>query len=367
MKVPMLDLKAEYAALKDEILPSLERVCQKAAFVLGEEVEAFEREFASYCGAKHCVGVNSGTAALHLGLLALGVGPNDEVLTSANSFLATAEAITYCGAKPVFVDIDPETANLDAKLLERAITSRTRAILPVHLYGRPADMDAIRKIAQQLHLGVLEDAAQAHGACYRGRRIGGDGPAAFSFYPTKNLGAYGEGGALTTNDDGMAQFARRARTHGQTARYEHAFIGFNYRMHGFEGAVLQAKLRHLEEWNARRREIAAEYRRLLSEARVELAVDDARDRPVFHQFVIFVDDRDQAAAQLAVRGIETAVHYPKPLHLQAAYAWLGHGAGDFPHSERACARVLSLPCFPGLTDEQVRYVAAAVLEVAGRK
>jgi dTDP-4-amino-4,6-dideoxygalactose transaminase len=368
MKVPLMDLKAEYAELRDEILPALDRVCQKSAFILGEEVEAFEREFADYCGTKHCVALSSGTAALHLGLLALGVQQGDDVITSPNTFLATAEAITYCGARPVFVDIDPATANLDAKLLERAITPRTRAILPVHLYGRPADMDAINEIAARHGLRVLEDAAQAHGAKYRGRRVGSLGhAAAFSFYPTKNLGAYGEGGALTTNDDQVAKFARAARSHGQTSRYEHEFIGYNYRMDGFQGAVLRIKLRKLYAWTARRREIAREYRRALADARVEIPVDDPRDECVYHQFVIYAGNRSAICSQLRAREIETAVHYPKPLHLQPAYSSLGYPPGTFPHSERACETVLSIPVQPYLTAEQVEYVANAALEVAGQR
>jgi dTDP-4-amino-4,6-dideoxygalactose transaminase len=368
MKVPLLDLKAEYAGLRDEILPALDRVCRNAAFVLGEEVEAFEREFAAYCGTKHCVALSNGTAALHLGLLALGVQPGDEVITSPNTFLATAEAITYCGARPVFVDIDPATANLDPKLLARAISPRTRAILPVHLYGRGADMDAIRTIAAGRKVRILEDAAQAHGTRYRGRRAGGLADAAvFSFYPTKNLGAYGEGGALTTNDDQIANFARAARSHGQTARYEHEFVGYNYRMHGFQGAVLRIKLRHLDTWTARRQEIAREYRRLLAGARVEMPVDDPRDECVYHQFVIYVKNRNAVMTQLAAREIETAVHYPRPLHLQPAYSSLGYPLGTFPFAERACERVLSLPIFAGMTAEQISYVAESVLEIVGKK
>ena len=368
MKVPFLDLQAEYAELKDEILPALDRVCRRAAFVLGEEVEAFEKEFAEYCGAKHCVGLSSGTAALHLGLLALGVQPGDEVITTPNTFLATAEAITYCGARPVFVDIDPATANLDPHRIERAVTSRTRALLPVHLYGRPAEMDAIRSIAAGRGLRVLEDAAQAVGARYRGRRAGGLGQAAaFSFYPTKNLGAYGEGGALTTEDDGIARFARAARAHGETSRYQYEFVGYNYRMAGFQGAVLRVKLRRLDAWTAKRREVAREYRRLLAGARLEMPADDPRDAAVYHQFVIYVNDRSSVLARLAAAGIDTTVHYPVPLHLQPAYVSLGYPKGTFPHAERACERVLSLPIFAGITPEQVRYVASTVAEIVGKK
>jgi len=368
MNVPVLDLKGEFEQLRGEILPALERVGRNASFILGEEVEAFEREFADFCGTKHCVALASGTAALHLGLLALGVQPDDEVITTPNTFLATAEAISYCGAWPAFVDIDPATANLDAKLIERAVTERTRAILPVHLYGRPADMDSIREIAERHHLRILEDASQAHGARYRGRRVGSLGTAAaFSFYPTKNLAAYGEAGALTTDSDQIATFARAARSHGQTVRYEHEFVGYNYRMHGFQGAVLRVKLRHLYQWTAKRQEIAREYRRLLAGARLELPVDAAADECVYHQFVIYVSNRNAVVAQLAARGIETVVHYPRPVHLQPAYSSLGCPPGTFPYAERACERVIGLPIHPGLTAEQIAYVASAVREIVGQK
>ncbi|MFY9730095.1 MAG: DegT/DnrJ/EryC1/StrS family aminotransferase [Candidatus Acidiferrales bacterium] len=368
MKVPLLDLKAEYHELREQILPALDRVCENSAFVLGEEVEQFEREFASYCDVKHCVALSSGTAALHLGLLALGVQPGDEVITSPNTFLATAEAITYCGARPVFVDIDPATANLDPARIERAVTPRTRAIIPIHLYGRPADMDAIRSIAEKLKLLVLEDAAQAHGAKYRGRRVGGLGhAAAFSFYPSKNLGAYGEGGALTTNDDSIAKYARAARSHGQTARYEHEFVGYNYRMQGFQGAVLRIKLRYLDRWTARRQEIAREYRRVLASAKLGMPTDPPQDECVYHQFVIYVTNRNSVISQLADREIETAIHYPKPLHLQPAYSSLAYPRCSFPIAERACERVLSLPIYPRMAAEQVAHVANAVLEIVGTK
>jgi len=368
MRVPILDLKSEYAEMRDEILAALDRVCQKSAFVLGEEVEAFEREFADFCGTKHCVALSSGTAALHLGLLALGVQADHEVITTPNTFLATAEAITYCGARPVLVDIDPATGNIDPKLLERAVTPRTRAILPVHLYGRPADMDAIQAVAERHKLRILEAAAQAHGPRHRGRRVGGIGhAAAFSFYPTKNLGAYGEGGALTTNDDLIANFARAARSHGQTARYEHEFVGYNYRMQGFQGAVLRIKLRRLYAWTARRQEIAREYRHRLAHIRAQLPLDDPRDECVYHQFVIYVSNRNAVVSQLNSRGIETVVHYPRPVHLQPAYSSIGYPPGTFPHSERACERVLSLPIFPGLTAEQIAYVADSVIEVVGKE
>jgi dTDP-4-amino-4,6-dideoxygalactose transaminase len=368
MKVSFLDLKAEYAELREEILPALDRVCQEAAFVQGPEVEAFEREFADFCGANHCVALGNGTAALHLGLLALGVQPGDEVITTPNTFIATAEAITYCGARPVFVDIDPSTANLDPNQVESAVTSRTSAILPVHLYGRPADVALLREIADRHGLRVLEDAAQAVGARYRQQRVGTLGDAAaFSFYPTKNLGAYGEGGALTTNDDRVAAFARTARSHGQTGRYDHKFVGYNYRMGGLQGAVLRVKLRRLYAWTERRREIASEYRRMLAGARLELPSDDPRDECVYHQFALYAGNRDALASQLAEREIETAVHYPKPLHLQQAYLSLGFPRGTFPNAERACDRVLSLPVHPRLTPEQVAHVGHSVQEILGTK
>jgi dTDP-4-amino-4,6-dideoxygalactose transaminase len=368
MKIPLFDLKSEYAALGAEIREALDRVCRDASFILGEEVEAFEREFATFCEVKHCIALNSGTSALHLGLLALGVQPGDEVITTPNTFIATAEAITYCGARPVFVDIDPAAANLDASVVERAITSRTKAILPVHLYGRPSEMAALAEIARRHQLALLEDACQAHGARYRGRRVGSLGDAAaFSFYPTKNLGAYGEGGALTTNDDRIAQFARTARSHGQSRRYEHAFVGYNYRMDGFQGAILRIKLRHLAERSARRQEIAREYRQRLEGARLEIPQDDPRDEITYHQFVVYVHNRDAVLRQLESRGIEAGVYYPKPLHLQCAYAGLGYPPGTFPCAEQACDRVLSLPLFPELAQEQVHYVADCLAEIVGKK
>ncbi|HEV2491322.1 MAG TPA: DegT/DnrJ/EryC1/StrS family aminotransferase [Candidatus Acidoferrales bacterium] len=368
MRVPYYDLKVQYAALRDEILEALDRVCRNTAFCLGNEVAAFEKEFSAYCEAKHCIAVNSGTSALHLSLLAAGVGAGDEVITSPNTFIATAEAIAYTGAKTVFADVDPRTGNLDPRSVEGRITPRTKALLPIHLYGRPGDMDALREIARSHKLALIEDACQAHGARYRGRRAGtlGDS-AAFSFYPSKNLGAYGEGGALLTNDARIAEFARAARTHGETSRYIHDFIGYNYRMEGFQAAVLRVKLHYLDEWSARRRAIAARYRQQLSGARVDLPQDDPRDENAWHLFVVYVDHRDRVQGQLDERGIGTAVHYPHPLHLQKALAHLGYRAGDFPHAERACQRVLSLPFFPELTEEQVDYVAESLQEIAGRR
>jgi dTDP-4-amino-4,6-dideoxygalactose transaminase len=368
MRVPFFDLKAQYQEMRGEILDSLDRVCRNASFILGEEVAEFEQEFARFCETKYCVALNSGTSALHAALLAVGVGPSDEVITTPNTFIATAEAISYTGAKPVFVDIDSTTANLDPGLVEGAITKRTKAIIPVHLYGRPADLDPVLEIARRHYLFVIEDACQAHGARYRGKRVGGLGNAgAFSFYPSKNLGAYGEVGALVTNDERIAQFVRALRDHGQTSKYVHEFIGYNYRMDGFQGAVLQIKLKRLAALIQRRQELAILYRRLLTNVRLDLPLDNPRDECVYHLFVIYVNDRDRVRAQLEKRQVQTAVHYPRPVHLQKAYASLGYEPRRFPHAERACEHVLSLPFFPEMSVEQVEYVATVVAENVGRR
>ncbi|MBZ5526350.1 MAG: DegT/DnrJ/EryC1/StrS family aminotransferase [Acidobacteriia bacterium] len=368
MNVPYFDLKMQYASLRQEILDALDRVCQNASFILGEEVSLFEREFASFCETKHCVAMNTGTSALHIALLASGVAPGDEVITSPNTFIATAEAISYTGAKPVFVDIDPATANLDPRAVEAALTPRTRAIVPVHLYGLPADLDSLLAIADRHKLVLIEDACQAHGARYRGKRIGGFGKAAaFSFYPGKNLGAYGEGGALTTNDDSIAAAARILRDHGQVTRYYHDFVGFNYRMDGFQGAVLRVKLRHLEAWNARRRELSALYRKLLAGSLVQFPQAAPHAESSHHLFVVYVENRDAVRAELEKRGVATAIHYPVPVHLQKAYAPLAHRPGSFPHTERACSRVFSMPLFPEMTNEQAQYAAQSLLAVVSGK
>jgi dTDP-4-amino-4,6-dideoxygalactose transaminase len=365
MDVPYFDLKAQYASIREEVLAVIDGVCRDAAFVLGREVAAFEQEFAAYCGTKHCVALNSGTSALHLALLAAGVGPGDEVITTANTFIATAEAITYTGARPVFVDIDPATANLDPRLVEPAITPRTKAILPVHLYGRPFDIEAMREVARRHRLALIEDACQAHGARFAGQPVGGFGLAAtFSFYPSKNLGAYGEGGALTTNDAEVAEFARQMRDHGSPGRYFHDRVGYNYRMDGFQGAVLRIKLRRLEEWNAKRRAFAKTYRALLGGSPVVMPADDPRAECAYHLFVVWVENRERVKEALEARGVHTAVHYPRPLYLQKAYAGLGCGPGRLPHTEWACQRVLSMPLYPEMPAEHVEYAAKALAEIA---
>jgi len=367
MRVPYFDLTAQYASIRDEVLQSLDRACRTGSFIQGDEVVRFERDFAAYCESKHCVALNSGTSALHLVLLAAGVGAGDEVITSANSFIATAETICYTGARPVFVDIDPRTGNLDPARLEAAVTPRSRAIVPVHLYGRPADLDPMLELAARRGLKLIEDACQAHGARYQGRRVGSMGyAAAFSFYPGKNLGAYGEGGALVTNDDAAAALARRLRDHGQSRRYYHSHIGYNYRMDGFQGAVLNVKLKRVDAWTARRREYAAAYRRVLAGARLDLPEDAPGSECAYHLFVAYVDDRDRVRDELDRRGVGTAIHYPVPIHLQEAYDHLGYKPGSLPATEQACSRVLSLPLYPELTLDQVEYAARSLAEVVGR-
>ena len=368
MIVPQLDLKRQHGGLREEIRDALDRVHSSATFILGEEVDCFERDFAAFVEAKHCVAVNSGTSALHLALLAAGVVRGDEVITTPNTFIGTAEAISYTGAEPVFVDVDPATGNIDPRGAEAALTPRTRAILPVHLYGRPADLDPLLHVARRNGLALIEDACQAHSARYRGKRVGALGLAgAFSFYPTKNLAACGEAGAVVTNDDRVATLVRSLRTHGEGLRYFHDRVGYNYRMEAFQAAVLRVKLKRLEQWTARRQEIARLYRDLLASARLEMPVDDPADECVYHQFAVYVDDRERVRAELEARGISTAVYYPQPIHQQAAYAGLGYRAGSLPHSERACERVLCLPLFPELTDAEAEYTARALVEVVARR
>lgn len=361
MGVPYSDLKAQYRALKPEIDAAIARVLESSEFVLGSEVARFEEEFAAYCGAAYGVGVNSGTSALHLALLAAGVGPGDEVITVPYTFVATTAAIRYTGATPVFVDIDPRTYLIDVAQIEARITPRTKAILPVHLYGQPCDMDPLLDIARRHGLIVIEDAAQAHGAEYKGRRAGSMGHmAAFSFYPGKNLGAYGEGGMVTTSDAGCAHKIRLLRNWGAERRYDHALKGFNYRMDGIQGAVLRVKLRYLEQWTEKRRAHAALYSELLAGSGVITPCTRPDVRHVFHVYAILTRERDALAARLEARHIQFGIHYPRPIHLMGAHADLGYKAGDFPVAESVAARVLSLPLFPEMTREQIETVCAAV-------
>jgi len=361
-QVPFLDLRVQYAAIREDLAGVWQRVLESSAFAGGPFVADFEKEFAPFCGCAFALGVGSGTAALWLTLRGLGVGAGDEVITTPNTFIATAEAISFCGATPVFVDVDPQKYTMDPNLLEAAITSRTKAIIPVHLYGQPADMDPILAAAQHYGLFVVEDACQAHGAEYKGRKAGSLGHAScFSFYPGKNLGAYGEAGAVVTNDAELAQKIRVLRDHGQTQRYEHAVIGWNDRMDGLQGAVLSVKLKHLDEWNEARRAHARLYSRLLDRLEpVTLPREADYARHVYHIYAIRVPHRDALAAALRQQDIWCGIHYPVPIHLQKAYEFLGYGPGRFPVAEQSAREVLSLPMFPELTTQQVETVATGI-------
>jgi dTDP-4-amino-4,6-dideoxygalactose transaminase len=357
--IPFVDLQAQYRAIRPEIDVAVQRVLDSCQFVLGPAVTAFESDFAGFCRTSEAIGVNSGTSALHLALLAAGVTPGDEVITVPFTFVATVAAIEYAGAKPVFVDIERDYWTMDPRRLEAAITSRTKVILPVHLYGQPADMDPILAVAAKHGLTVIEDACQAHGSEYKGRRCGSMGQlGCFSFYPGKNLGAYGEGGAVVTSDPAMARKIRLLRSWGEETRYEHKYRGFNYRMEGFQGAILGVKLKHLEAWTDARRERAGVYTRSLAGTPAVPPTERAGSRHVFHVYVVRVPERDAYRAKLTDAGIQTGVHYPIPIHLQPAYADLGYAPGDFPVAEQAAGEVLSLPMFPELTDEQIESIAS---------
>ncbi len=362
MGVPFVDLKAQYRTIQTEVDTAIREVVENTAFVLGPAVERFEAAFAEYLGVKHAVGVNSGTTALQLSLLALGIGPGDEVIVPAHTFIATAEAVSHVGAKPVFVDVADDTATLDPALFAAAITPRTRAVIPVHLYGQPADLDPLLEIAREHNIAVVEDACQAHGAKYRGRRVGSFGAVGcFSFYPGKNLGAYGEGGAVVTNDADLAARIRRLRDHGQAQKYQHAEVGYNARLEGIQGAVLGVKLRHLDRWNALRRSHAEYYASRLAGTGVQCPEVKSDRESVFHLYVVRCDDREGLRTHLNARGVQTGLHYPIPLHLQPAYKSLGYREGDFPVSEDWASRGLSLPMFAELTRAQLEETVEGVL------
>jgi len=368
IQVPYLDLKAQYQSIKAEIDAAISSVLDSCQFILGEQVAGFEREFASYCGTAECIALNSGTSALHLALLACGVGPGDEVITVPFTFVASVAAVIYTGARPVLVDIDPRSFNMDPTALEAAITPRTKAILPVHLYGQTADMDPIMEVARRHGLVVIEDAAQAHGAKYKGRSAGSIGDiGCFSFYPAKNLGAYGEGGAVTTNNPTYAQTIRRLRDWGTDRKYHHVMQGYNYRMEGFQGAILQVKLRHLEKWTDARRSLAKKYNETLAGCGLNLPVEMPWARHVYHLYTLRTDDRDSLQRALLEEGIQTAVHYAVPAHLQPAYSNLGYGRGSFPNAEAAADQVLSLPIYPELSERSVTVVAKSVKRLAARR
>ena len=361
MTIPFVDLQAQYQSIKHEINEAITRVLDTSAFILGREVEAFEAAFAEYVGAKFCVGVNNGTAAIQLAVMACGIGAGDEVIVPTNSFFATAEGVSTAGATPVFVDADSLSYNIAVSKIEAAITPRTRAIMPVHLYGQSADLDPILEIAARHNLHVIEDAAQAHGSKYKNRRVGALGHAGcFSFYPGKNLGAYGEGGAVVTNNSEIARRVRMLRDHGSERKYHHELIGYNFRLEGIQGAVLGVKLRYLDQWNDLRRAHAARYMELLDGTGLVLPQEMSYARHVYHLFVVQHEERDALQKHLSEVGIQTGIHYPIPIHLQPAYASRGFKVGDFPEAEQQARRVLSLPMFPELTDEQIARIAEKI-------
>lgn len=361
MIVPFVDLQAQYQSIKEEVNTAIARVLANAAFILGREVEAFESAFAEYVGAKFCVGVSNGTAALQLALTACGIKAGDEVIVPANTFFASAEAVSTAGATPVFVDADAVSYTIDPAKIEAAITPRTRAVMPVHLYGQAANLDPIFDIAARRNLFVIEDAAQAHGSLYKGERVGALGRVGcFSFYPGKNLGAYGEGGAVVTNDEDVARQVRLLRDHGSIQKYRHEIVGYNSRLEGIQGAVLNVKLPHLDKWNDLRREHAALYGELLKESELVLPREMPYARHVYHLYVVQTSAREELQQSLNEAGVQTGIHYPVPVHLQPAYASLDHKRGDFPEAEKQAARVLSLPMFPELTGEHMQHVAESI-------
>jgi dTDP-4-amino-4,6-dideoxygalactose transaminase len=363
MKVPFLDLTAHHQPIREQLDAAIRDVIDANAFAGGPFVASFERDFARYCGVNHAIGVGNGTDALWLSLLALGVGPGDEVITVPSTFMATAEAISYCGARPKFVDIDERTYTMDPSLLEEALTPRTKAIIPVHLFGQCADMDPILEIAGRHGIPVVEDACQAHGALYKGRKAGSMGVAGcFSFYPGKNLGALGEAGGVTTDDKDLAAEIQMLREHGQHKRYHHSRVGWNARMDGIQGAVLGVKLKQLEVSNVRRHSHALLYEQILGGAEEIITPSEApHNRHVFHIYAVRVKDRDQMLQAMANQGISCAIHYPIPVHLQEAYRFLGDGEGSFPVAERCATEFLSLPMFPELSKEQIHAVADALM------
>src|SRR5579863_5788779 len=368
IQVPYLDLKAEYRSIKQEIDAAIAGVLESAQFILGTEVAGFEREFAAYCGAKECIALNSGTSALHLALLAAGVEAGDEVITVPFTFVASVAAVLYAGARPVLVDIDPRSFTMDPAAIEAAITPRTKAILPVHLYGQSADMDPIMDIARRHGLVVIEDAAQAHGAKYKGRLVGSIGDmACFSFYPGKNLGAYGEGGAVTTSNAEYAHTFRMLRDWGQDRKYHHVLRGYNYRMEGFQGAILRVKLRHLTAWTEARRAIVSKYNQLLADSGLKLPAEMPWAHHVYHVYTVRTGEREMVQGALEREGIQTGIHYPVPVHLQPAYADLGYKRGDFPQSEKAADEVFSLPLYPEMTDDQIESVSEALMGLAATR
>ncbi len=363
VKVPFVDLVSQYEKLRNQILPAIENVLDKAQYIMGEDVQVFEIKFAEYCAAKYAVGVDSGTSALELALRAYEIGDGCEVITSANTFIATTLAISNAGAKPVLVDIHPDTYNIDVEKIEEVITDRTKAIMPVHLYGQPADMDAINRIAQKHGLVVIEDACQAHGAKYKNKPIGSIGDAAaFSFYPGKNLGAYGDGGMVVTNNPKIEEKLKLLRDYGQKEKYNHLIKGFNRRLDTVQAAILKTKLNYLNDWNESRKRNALKYSNLLQDTQIGLPFDADFAESVFHLYVIRVKNRDELLSFLHKNGVSAGIHYPIPIHLQIAYKDLGYKKGDFPITEKYADEILSLPMFPELTDEQINFVVGLLKE-----
>lgn len=361
MNIQFVDLRKQYEPLKEEILSGIEQVLDGMHLFLGENVQQLEKEFAEFCGAAHGVGVSDGTSALVVALRAMEIGSGDEVITVSHTFIATTEAIVLTGATPVFVDVDPRTYLMDVSKIEEKITSRTKAILPVHLYGQTVDMDPLLEIASRHGLKVIEDACQAHGAEYKGRKAGSIGDAgAFSFYYSKNLGAYGEGGFVTANDDALGEKIRKIRDHGSGVRYHHDLVGFNGRLDEIQAVVLRAKLPHLAEWNEKRREHARLYNELLKDTKVITPVEVSGNTPVHHLYVISTPNRDELQAFLKEKGIFTGIHYPIPVHMQKAMDFLGYKHGDLPITERVVAQILSLPMYAEISDEEIRYVADSI-------
>ena len=359
--IPLVDLKAQYRSIKSEIDAAILKVLENSSFILGPEVAALEEEFAAYSGAKIGIGVNSGTSALHLSLLAAGIGEGDEVITTPYTFVATVAAIRYAGARPVFADIDPESYNIDPARIEKLITPRTKAIMPVHLYGQPADMDPILDIARRKNLLVIEDAAQAHGAEYKGRHAGSMADmACFSFYPGKNLGAYGEGGMVVTSNPEFAKTIRSLRDWGSEQRYFYKLKGYNYRLEGMQGAILRVKLRHLDAWTEARRANAALYGQLLAGSGIKLPAEMPYARHVRHVYALMTPHRDEIQRELQSRQIGCGIHYPFPIYEAPAHSDLGYKHGDFPNAERAAAEEISIPIYPELTPEQISEIAGAV-------
>jgi len=360
-KIGFLDLSGQHEQIRTEVFELFNQVYDKTAFSGGPFAEAFEKDFAEFCETKYAITCNNGTSALHLAMQALGIGPGDEVILPANTFIATAWGISYVGATPVFVDCDPETWEIDANAIEAAITPNTKAIAGVHLYGQPFDIDAVQAIAKKHNLFMIEDAAQAHGARYKGKRVGGFGEmACFSFYPGKNLGACGEGGGVTTNNEAYTKHLHSLRNHGCQERYYHDELGYNMRMGGMESASLTVKLRYLESWNNKRKQIASRYFKEVKNPKIKMQKQPEYSDSVFHLFVVTVEDRDGFIAYLNDKNIFPGLHYPVPCHLQKAYSHLGHSTGDFPHSEYLAGHCVSLPMYAELTDEKVDRVIEAL-------